>query len=399
MPADVPTRTTGVVRPQAGDHRPLSRWTVLWACAGLAAAMGVGRFVYTPILPLMQEQAGVSHGATAVVATMNYLGYFLGALALGVRPGWAQSRLLFRLSLFVLVASEVVMPLSSDPALWSLMRLIAGAASAVVFVCCATAVAGRPSPGLAYAGVGVGIAASGLMVALLQDHLSWAALWFASGALTAVFSAAAWRLTPAGARPHHSSDRGGASAHRADWSLLIACYFLEGLGYIILGTFMVAAVAAGGAAWSGPWAWVLVGIAAAPSPLLWAAARRRGSPEALLALALVLQTVSALLPALVGGTLAAAASAVLFGGTFMGITMLAMISGNDLHLPRSAAVLTAAYGLGQVIGPVAVAPLLSGGYQSAFIAAALVLGAAALLAALIHRRRGRRSLDQPTPEE
>ncbi len=52
--------------------------------------MGVGRFVYTP-LPLMQEQTGVSHSDTALVATANYLGYFLGAIALAVfRPARAR---------------------------------------------------------------------------------------------------------------------------------------------------------------------------------------------------------------------------------------------------------------------------------------------------------------------
>lgn len=130
------------------------------------------------------------------------------------------------------------------------------------------------------------------------------------------------------------------------------------------------------------------------SPAVWAAARRRATAEMLLALALFAQAISALLPALVGGTVAAAVAAVLFGGTFMGIAMLAMISGADLGIPRSAAVLTAGYGLGQIIGPVAVAPLLGDGYRPAFVCAAIVLTVAALLAGSIRRRSPSPVLDQ-----
>lgn len=125
---------------------------------------------------------------------------------------------------------------------------------------------------------------------------------------------------------------------------------------------------------------MLVGAAAAPSTALWSLARRRFRTETLLVAALSLQAVSALLPALVGGTVAAAFAAVLFGGTFMGIAMLAMTAGMELGVPRSAAVLTAAYAVGQIIGPLVVTPLLSGGYDSAFLTAAcvLVVGAVAI---------------------
>src|SRR5699024_8453480 len=172
-----------------------------------------------------------------------------------------------------------------------------------------------------------------------------------AAAMGAVFAAGAWGLRPADGPSEggdeassEPADLGQAGVGQADGSvravrierprpsprntwLLATGYFLEGLGYIILGTFLVAAVSADGPEWTGPASWVLVGAAAAPSTALWALARRRFRTETLLAAALVLQVVSALLPAMVGGTAAAAVAAVLFGGTFMGIAMLAMTAG------------------------------------------------------------------------
>lgn len=359
--------------------------TALQAWAGLAAAMGLGRFVYTPLLPLMEAQTSVSASATAVVATVNYLGYFIGAVALSIRPAWAVRRGLYRVALVTLVLCEIAMVFAPDVMLWSAARLFAGLASAVVFVYCASAIVGRASPGIAYAGVGTGIACSGLLVVTLSPHLGWAALWLVAAGATAVFGALAWGLTPApwrlapppGGEPPAPPARRGS---RVSWALLGLSYSLEGLGYIILGTFLVAAVSAGGPAWSGPAAWLVVGVAAAFSPALFSVAQRWLSTLTLLFIALVLQVISALLPALVEGVPAAMVSAVLFGGTFIGIVMLSMSAGARLGIPRSAAVLTAGYGLGQIIGPVAVAPILGDGYKTAFIVAAVVLAVAAVLA-------------------
>ncbi|WP_368076926.1 YbfB/YjiJ family MFS transporter [Rhodococcus sp. SGAir0479] len=370
----------------ASSGRP-TRVTVLRAAAGLAAAMGVGRFVYTPLLPLMQEQTGVSHSDTALVATANYLGYFVGAVALAVRPSGARSRALFRASIVALVASEVAMIVGTDVALWSVARVVAGIASAVVFVYCATAVVGHPSAGVTFTGVGVGIATSGVLVVALGPIVSWTALWIVAAVVTAGYPAFAWGLPPGAAPPSPGGGPRPRATPSARWWTLGAAYFLEGVGYIVLGTFLVAAVSAGGAEWTGPAAWVVVGLAAVPSPLLWAWALRRRSAESLLTAALLLQAVSALLPALVAGPVAALLAAVLFGGTFMGITLLAMDSALGLGIPRAAAALTAIYGLGQILGPLVVAPMLGDGFRAAFVCAAVVLVVAALLAGATRRRR------------
>ena len=89
------------------------------------------------------------------------------------------------------------------------------------------------------------------------------------------------------------------------------------------------------------------------------------------------------LPALIGGTASALVSAVLFGATFLGVSALALATGAQLRFPRSVALLTAGYSVGQILGPPAVAPLLSHGYRPALLLAALVVLAAALAAAVL----------------
>lgn len=344
--------------------------------------MGIGRFIYTPLLPLMQEQAHVSHTNAALLATVNYLGYLVGAVALTVLPRWSHSQTVFRSSLALLVLSEIAMAGTTNFTLWSIARLVAGVASAVVFVGCAQAVAGNAASGLTYGGVGAGIALSGLVVVALEDMLSWRMLWVVSAALAAVLTVPAWSISPRPAGPRAPVAAGPTRAARA-WSLLFSSYFLEAVGYIILGTFLVAAVSAGGVRWTGPAAWAVVGLAAAIAPVLWGRFAGRWPSATLLALALVLQTVSALLPALVGGTIAAGVSAVLFGGTFIPVVMFSMELGARLRMPRYAALLTAGYAIGQVVGPLVVTPLLAGGYERPFIVAAAILALAATSAALL----------------
>jgi MFS family permease len=399
--------------PAGSAGAPHSPWRhVAQAAAALAAGMGVGRFVYTPILPLMHAGAGLSASAGANLATANYVGYLLGALVGFLAPAVVRSRALLRASLVVLTGTLAAMPATHDTAVWCALRLLAGVASALIFVIAVSSLLSHlreyPAhlPGWAFGGVGAGIALSGLLVLLLRPVADWRAAWWASAALAAVLAVASWNLRPEApptttqatqaiqaapaaqatgattvtAATADSSD--GPRTHR--WfTALFASYTLEGIGYIIAGTFLVAAIEQSSPGPLGGGAWVLVGLAAVPSSALWARLERRWSRPALLLTALVVQAVGIALPALIGGAPAALVSAVLFGATFIGVSTLALATGAHLEFPRSVALLTAGYSVGQILGPLVVAPLLHHGYQQALILAASVVLVAAVAAAVL----------------
>jgi hypothetical protein len=173
----------------------------------------------------------------------------------------------------------------------------------------------------------------------------------------------------AGPRPPHGA-----------FSLLLASYTLEGVGYIIAGTFLVAAVGPGRL---GSGAGLVVGVATVPSAALWAASSRRWTHPVLLTAALCVQAVGIGAAGLFGGLPAALVGAVLFGGTFMGVSTLALAAGRLLRYPRAVALLTAGYSVGQILGPVAVRPLLHNGFRPALVAGAVIVLAAALVAGLM----------------
>ncbi|MER5857307.1 YbfB/YjiJ family MFS transporter [Streptomyces sp900105245] len=387
--------------------------------------MGIGRFVFTPILPLMHAQAGLSASTGANLATANYVGYLAGALAGILAPALVRSPALLRAALVVLTGTLTAMSATHDVRLWIALRLLAGAASALVFVIAAASLHGnlRGHPahlsGWAFGGVGTGIALSGLLVLGLLSVADWRVAWWASAALAALFTAGAWHLRPATApeagttapgvgttapeagttapeagttAPEAGTTApgvGGPAAERSTtrtrrwFTTLFASYTLEGVGYIVAGTFLVAAIEQSSPGPVGNAAWVLVGLAAVPSSAMWAGLGRRWSHPDLLLAALAVQAVGIALPALIGGATAALISSVLFGATFIGVSTLVLAAGAHLRFPRSVALLTAGYSVGQILGPLVVAPLIHHGYHRALILAAVVVLAAAAAAGLL----------------
>ena len=348
--------------------------------AALAGGMGIGRFAYTPILPMMHAQVGLSPRLGAGLATANYTGYLAGALAAIAVPRLIHSRWVLRLSMLILAATLALMPLGRSGSLWLGLRLIAGIASALVFVIAVSAVLPRLHShhvGWTFGGVGAGIALSGAVLA----GGNWRTAWWITALLTIACTIPAWHLTGS-ARPATVA-RGTRSRH---FNALLASYTLEGIGYIIAGTFLVAAIneTASGAVGNG--AWIIVGLAALPSTALWAWLSRSWSRSTLLLVALLLQAVGIALPTFIHGIAAALISAALFGATFLGVANLAIAIGAELNVPHAVAILTTGYSLGQIIGPLAVGPLLHNGYHQALLVSAGVVALAAAAALLVRRQ-------------
>jgi hypothetical protein len=379
--------------------------------AGLGAAMGIGRFAYTPILPLMTEHAVLSPQVAGALATANYLGYLAGALAGAASPRLARSAVAWRGSLAVLVISLAAMPLLPNAIGWLLLRTVAGFASALVFVIAVNFMMEHLPPhlpGWGFGGVGLGIAVSGALVLTLPDRAGWQGAWWTAAAAAALLSGLAWNIrgrSVTGVVPPPSPAASPSRAHR--WfAVLFVSYTLEGIGYIVAGTFLVAAIKQYSSGWLADGAWLFVGLAAVPSAALWARLCGRWSHPTLLAGALVLQAAGIALPALAPGAIAALIGAILFGATFIGVSTMAVAAGRLLGFPGAVALLTSGYSVGQIVGPVAVTPLLHQGFSRALLAAALVVLMSAGVAGLlkfgftpsdVDPRRAAKSPVQPRP--
>lgn len=369
----------------------------------LAVALGLGRFAFTPILPVMQAEYGFDAQGSGWLAASNNVGYLVGALWAGtVRTDAARHRLL-GLGFVLLLATLALMPATTQPLAWNGLRLIAGIASAWIFVLASAlvipllAAAGHARwSGLHFGGVGLGIILAGLVVGWVVNRFGSDSGWLVTAAMALALTLAAWPALAA-AHPHAGTPApcSAAPTSRFPIGLLAAAYFCEGLGYIVTGTFLVAVVrATPGLTDYANLSWVLVGLAALPSALAWSfLAERHGHLRVLVAGHLV-QAAGVALPALSDHPAAVLAGALMYGGTFLGIVGMSLAFGRTIN-PAGAArmmgLLTAVFGIGQIIGPVLAAWLArNGGWSPALLMASgvVLLGAPLLLAGEAWARRG-----------
>jgi MFS family permease len=361
----------------------------------LAVAMGIGRFAFTPVLPMMQQDAGVSVTAGGWLASANYVGYLVGALsatALDISP-----RTAIRTGLVTIVGVTLGMGASHSFMVWIVLRALAGVGSAWVLVFtsswCLERLSATARPvldGVVFAGVGAGIAVAGAVcLGLMQRGSGSAQAWVALGVVALAGTMILWRPLAAAARASSTElGSGAADGRRWDvwWTPLVLCYGVFGFGYIVPATFvpvMARQLVTDPSVFG--WAWPLFGAAAALTPLgaaVWA--RRVGIRRVWIAG----QTTMALGVAVpvvwptIGGIMLAA---LLVGGTFMVITMAGMqlaraVAGRAAR-PLMAA-MTSAFGAGQIAGPIVATSLFGADAhfsRALLLACVLLLATAALL--------------------
>ncbi len=350
--------------------------------------MGIGRFAFTPLLPMMLADGVVNLPDASWLATANYFGYFLGALLCTVQPMiWLRFKALpgvaattwLRAGLAATCTLTLGMALHL-PTLWPWLRFAAGVASAFVFIFssgwCLARLAERHASqlgGLMYAGPGAGIALSGVLASGMVA-LQWraAAGWLVLGVLACVLTAAIWRtfgLSLAVAEPVKTEGvTSGAAAplsFASRWHMfwLALAYGLDGLGYIISATFLpvIARQVMPGSSWLDLF-WPLFGLAVFAGGLLSTRVSLKGDLRYLLAAGYIMQAVGVIITVWLPTPLGFAIGSLLLGLPFTAITFFAMQEVRRLK-PHNAAsyigLLTAVYGMGQIAGPPLAAWLLS----------------------------------------
>ena len=363
----------------------------LGGAVAMGCAMGIGRFVYTPLLPFMAEAIPLTASQAGMIASANFLGYLLGAVATSFRlPGAPKLWLLGALAASAFTTGAV--GLSSSAEVIAVLRFLGGTASAFALVFASSQVldglarAGRSSlTWVHFAGVGIGIALSSQVILLPTD---WAGMWFASGLASLIGVVAVGLLVPA--QPMATPVAPSAAAGQGSGGLirLALAYGLFGFGYVITATFLIAIVReAPNLRAFEPVAWLVVGLAALPSVLIWVTIGRRIGLERAYAVSCAVEAIGVLL-SLWNTTAGILLSAVLLGGTFVGITALGLQAARAKAVGdplRALGLMTTAFSIGQIIGPTFAGHLRdsTGSYALPTIAAAVAL---VLATALTWRR-------------
>jgi predicted MFS family arabinose efflux permease len=355
----------------------------------LAVAMGIGRFAFTPLLPIMQADMGLTVEAGGWLASANYAGYLIGALA-ATRLHVTPLRAIFG-GLLAIAVTTLAMGFTHNFVEWIVWRTASGIASAFVLVHISAwalqrlAMLQRPSlGGVVFAGVGIGVAGAGLIcLAFVSIGTTSAQLWLILGAVSAVALLAILPLLRAGGRAVQvKEENAGAQTRisftRDEWRLIL-CYSAFGFGYIIPATFlpvMARQVIADPALFG--WAWPLFGTAGTIATLLSARASRPEQARPVWAVSHIVMAIGCAVAALVSSFGAVMIAALCVGGTFMVITLFAVQEARTVagaHARPLIGAMTAAFALGQIVGPLLVRG--SAGAESHFdgplLSAAIIL--------------------------
>ena len=413
--------------------------SALGGLCALALGIGIGRFAYTPLLPFMRAELDLSIETAGYIASANFAGYLFGALiAIGVPL--AKRRLAFICAILGSALTTWLMALPGHELMFAAIRFVSGFASAFVLIHGSAIVLDRLAleqrpglSGLLYAGVGSGIAASAVIVALCSALGAGSTqLWMALGLACLILAPLALGLRDPAANPGaslvpnqavparsssltHPSNLPGpgvtlagrgvaqqvaASRDHADiakpaaevlrkraLNWLILAYGCLGFGYVITATFIVVIVRAQPQwqAWE-MLVWLIVGLTAAPSNWLWLRVTQRYGPWRAMIAAYLLEAAG--VAAAVSGQsfLMVLLGAALLGGTFMGITALGLTTARQLSRGASGPVIakmTVAFSLGQIVGPSVggwLAARTNGFGTSSMIAAASLVAAAWMIA-------------------
>jgi MFS family permease len=368
----------------------------------LAAAMGIGRFAFTPLLPMMQVD-GLSVAQGGWLASANYVGYLLGALsAMRLPLGPATA---IRTGLATIVLGTLAMGLTESFALWVVLRTIAGVASAWVLIFVSAWSLEKLAPlrrpllsASAFAGVGFGIALAGLIcVALMHFQVRAPQAWLVLGMMAFVLGAVVWRSFSPQAQP--VSRRAGTTPSSLNWTtesvLMVLCYGAFGFGYIIPATFLpaMARQLVEDPALFG-WAWPIFGLAAFISTLIVAILQNRIRNRVLWISSELVMAAGVVAPVVWPSIGAIMLAALLVGGTLVVITMVGIQEAREIggqHASELIAAMTAAFAAGQIAGPVCVSLLADkhNGFSIALLLASglLTLSAGALFARSRKKRK------------
>jgi predicted MFS family arabinose efflux permease len=357
--------------------------------ASLILMLGIARFAYTPLLPLMQQQANLGLAEAGWLASINYMGYLSGAIIASLINSLVIKDRLYRIGLIVAIVTTAGMALSENIWLWSLLRFFAGLSSAAGLLLGSGLILNwlirhnhRGELGIHFSGLGLGIALCAIAVELLSGTFDWREQWLFFSVIGGFLLIPAWLWLPppdSQTTPYSGQDMHDRPPSQTFMRLFMAAYFCAGAGYVISATFIVAIVEQlPDLQGKGSLAFMVLGLAAAPACIIWDfIARKVGNLNALIS-AFLAQIVGILLPIIEPNLFMTLLGAMLFGGTFIGIVSLVLTMAGHFYPTRPAKMMgkmTITYGIAQIIAPLITALFAqnNGSYNNGLYLAAAMM--------------------------
>ena len=342
-------------------------WPIfLGGIAAQVLTIGVARFAYTPLLPVMRAEAGLDAAGAGLLGAMIYLGYFAGTVLLSILRQPLHRLWVFRIGLILAVLTTFQMAMIDQLWHWSLSRFLGGFTGVAGMLLAAEFILNwlrqqgrRPDLGPLFAGIGAGICLSGIVAWSLGSGMAWDRQWLVFGAIAAVLMPVAWVLVPV---PAATGLRGqpapsvmpDTETRRWFW-FFGGGYLAAGWAYAVGATFVVDILTtAGSSGRAAAMAWLMLGVSNIAGAVIGSlVARRIGSRPVLLG-CMAAQAVS-LAALTLGGLAPQVLAAILFGATFVVIVSLSLMEAG-LRRPSAPgaamARMTLMFGVGQIGGPI-----------------------------------------------
>lgn len=362
--------------------------------------MGIARFAYTPLLPIMVQEAHLSHLGSGWLAAINYVGYLLGVVIASVATNTILKNRLYRYGMVLAVASTAMMGLDNFN-IWIISRFLAGLSTAAGLMIGSGLILNwlmrnnhRSELGIHFSGIGIGIVICALAVALMKHQFSWDVQWYVLSGIGCLLLIPALGWFPAPATDVEIKEN-PRMQHRLPsekfMRLFLAAYFCAGFGYVVTATFMVAIVNSTPELNNlGSWMFLLAGAVAAPSCILWDFIARKIGDVNTLMVAGALEVVGIIMPVIGWGYLGAILGAIFYGITTIAIVSLTLTMAGRYYPAQPAKMMgkmTIAYGIAQIFAPALTGFLVErfGGYEVGLYIAASVMAFGTFLFYLMRR--------------
>ncbi len=354
----------------------------------LIVGVGVARFVFTSLLPFMLDDC-LELTFAGILASFNYVGYLAGSIfSIFIKDIYSKVKY-FRIGMILCILTTFILGITTNEILWLISRIIAGFGAAMALVVGSAIVMTKlnmsdktKAMGIHFSGIGFSILITDLINRyILSNGGTWQDSWIVLAFFGLILSIYSIYILSFDKKIKQDNVK-----HKFDKSLfsifviiLIIVYFTEGVGMVVQATFLPDIInSIKGLQGYGNFTWTIVGLAGIPSSIIWMRfAHKYGSVNAIM-IAMLLQVIGILIPAVTSNVYLNIFSGIIYGGTFVGLVALFMNLGGKLAGSNPVILMgaiTTAYGIGQVIAPLYSVAIIEhfGTYKNALYLTAIIV--------------------------